>query len=84
MATKERELIREYNPIWDQYRDTLKYSKHYPTLTGMNRDQRIVDALAKLGAARRFILAQRKLSDDSANRLPDVVNLGLRSGKEWS
>jgi hypothetical protein len=83
MAAKETELIREYKPIWEQYRDTLRYSNKYPTLTGKNRNQAIVDAVAKLGAARRLIFAQRKLSDDSAKKLPDVVNLGLRSGKEW-
>ena len=83
MSAKEDELIREYNPIWEQYRSLLKSPKHYPTLTGKNRDLAIVDAVAKLGAARQLIFAQRKLSDGSAKKLPDIVNLKLRSEKEW-
>lgn len=84
MVDGEQTLIEEYRPIWEQYRDTLKFSKQYPTLTGKNRDQGIVDAVAKLGAARRLIFEQRKLSNDLANKLPDVMSLGLRSAKEWS
>lgn len=84
MATKKRELIKEYRPIWDQYRDTVKSSDHYPTMTGQSKDQAIVNAVAKLGAAKRLIFAQRKLSNDSIKKLPDVIALGLRSAKEWN
>ncbi len=83
MSTKKRELIEEYGPIWDQYRDTIKSSNHYPTMTGQSKDQSVVNAVAKLGAAKRLIFAQRKLSNDSIKKLPDVVSLGLRSSKEW-
>ncbi|NND00002.1 MAG: DUF2726 domain-containing protein [Gammaproteobacteria bacterium] len=84
MLAKEKELIKEYTPVWEQFRDTLKNSEEYPTLTGKNKNLAIVNAVAKLGAAQRLIFAQRKLSDDSAKKLPDVLSLGLRSEKEWS
>lgn len=84
MSDKEVELINEYNPIWEQYKSLLKSSKHYPTLTGKNRDLTIANAVAKLGAARQLIFAQRKLSDGSAKKLPDIVSLEIRSEKEWS
>ena len=83
MSAKKRELIKEYNPIWDQYRNTLKHSKQYPTLTGQNKDHAIVDAVSKLGAAWRLIFAQRKHGDSTVHKLPDVISLKLRSAKQW-
>jgi len=84
MLAREKELIKEYSPIWEQFRDTLKYSKNYPTLTGKDKDLAVIRAVAKLGAATRLIVSQRNLGDDISKKLPDIISLGIRSLKEWS
>lgn len=83
MTTKKSELSKEYLPIWQQYNEILKSKNNYPVLTGQDRNQSIVNTIAKLGAAQQLIIAQRKLGEDSAKRLPDVMSLKLRSAKAW-